>query len=227
MKNESELFARPNDEARIHDLEQYTLWQPTPGRPRYRSRMTFGERNGAARVTVFPNFEDGPKVLFCGIHPDHFYWFLSQVEVVARGPNDRRCKIDNYGKVDPAGKIEDATNRTVRNSLWFGKDAEGICWFGIEQKEVKNIRFTIEVGDWHALYITPQDGSTLRQMTAAEASVGRALGMVQGLRAAMNKFATRLRPPYEKPNKQQDSVKPRTETEPSTLSTFGSEDVPY
>lgn len=219
--NETEVFSRPNSEARIHDLEQFTLWAETPGRPNFRSRMTFGERNGAFRLTVFTNFEEAPKVLFVGMSPDVFYEFVERFQTIARGPADQKDHIANLGKADNSLPMGPA-NMAVRNTLWFGKDAEGVCWLGIEQPGVKNIRFTILCNEWHYFYHT--DG---RQMTPQEASARRTVAILGAVKDAMSNFIGRIRPPYDKEAARKKTSPKAGEGGPAALSSFQEEDILY
>lgn len=219
--NEAEVFSRPNSDARIHDFEQFTLWTDTPGRPNFRSRMAFGERNGAFRLTVFTNFEEGAKIVFVGMAPEVFYEFIERFRAIARGPNDKKDHIANLGKTDPALPLNPA-NVSVRNTLWFGKDAEGICWIGIEQPGVKNIRFTILCNEWHYFY--HEDG---RQMTPQEASVGRTVSILGALRDAMSKFIGRIRPAYDKDAAKKKAGKTAGANGIASTSNFTEEDILY
>ena len=127
-KNIAEIFTRPNAEARIHDLDQFTLWTDTPNRPGYRSRMNFSERNGMPRISVFTNI-DGVQPMWIGLDPVSFNRFLDRFEEIAKGPNGVSDKIENKG-VNPAlagqrkgmPKEEDLV---VRNILKFGKSSRG------------------------------------------------------------------------------------------------------
>lgn len=195
MANNSETFSRPNKEARIHDLEQFTLWTNTPDRPGFRSRMTFGERNGAARISVFTNFEEGPKVLYAGLHPMIFMEFLARFTKIAKGETGKADKIDNNDYAPDADKKEsiERASKIVRNTLWFGKDSEGVCWIAIEQPNVKNIRFKILTSAWHNFY--HEDGT---RVTPEEGSVAQTLALIESLRIALAPYIARIRPPFDK-----------------------------
>ena len=196
MSNEAEVFARINTEARIHDLEQFTLWANTPDRPNFRARMTFGERNGAPRISVFPNFESGAKVLFVGMAPMIWMEFLRRFENVVKGQNGGKDHIENLDREPNAERTADpdSVRKVVRNSLWFGKDDDGVCWIAIEQPTVPNIRFKILSSAWHNFF--KADGTKL---TPQECSAAQTMALIESLKMAMAPYIARLRPPYEKP----------------------------
>ena len=214
MSNEAEVFSRPNDQAKIHDLEQFTLWTNTPDRPNYRSRMTFGERNGAARITVFPNLENGTKPLYVGMSPMIWMEFLRRFENIVKGPNGGKDRIENLDREPNAERTADpdSVRKVVRNSLWFGKDDEGVCWIAIEQVNVPNIRFKILSSVWHNFF--KQDGTKL---TPQECSAAQTMALIESLKMAMAPYIARLRPPYEKPAP--GASKARASGDPTKLAT--------
>ena len=224
MANETEVFSRPNADARIHDFEQFLLWADTPDRPGYRARMTFGERNGAARISVFPNNESGPKVLFVGMAPTIFLEFLSRFATVVRGPNGKRDHIDNLDREPNAERTADIdkVKKVVRNTLWFGKDEEGVCWIAIDQPNVPRVVFRIFSSAWHHFY--KEDGS---RVTPAEGSAAQALALIEGLRIAMSPYIARLRPPFDKNAPKADISKKSYAGGPAALSSFPMEDIQY
>lgn len=196
MSNSAEVFSRPNTDAKIHDLEQYTLWTDTPDRPNYRSRMTFGERNGAPRITVFPNLEEGPSVIPIGMHPTVWEIFLDQWEEIIRSPEGGVRKMENLA-MDPTVTVDKNTNRDdvakiLKNTLYYGKNAEGVCWIGIENKGMKRIAFKILPSVWHHFY--KEDGS---QIQPRELSVASTLGMIRSLRNSMYRWTSRIKTPWE------------------------------
>ena len=191
--NSSEVFARPNAEARIHDLDQFTLWADTPERPNYRSRMTFGERNGAPRITVFTNFENTPKPLWVGFHPMIFMMFLQQLGKVANGECGKALAIDNNDLAPGADKNAAEPATMLRNKLWFGKDNDGVIWLGVEQAGIKNIRFKLLPSGWHNFY---KDGGI--KLMPSEASLAYTMALIECLRMAYTNYIGRLRPPYDK-----------------------------
>lgn len=190
--NPGEIFSRPQTEARIYDLEQFGLWTDTPGRQGWRARMVFGERNGAPRISVFTGLEAGPKVLYVGIAPEDFWMFLTLFEEIARGENGQTNYVDNMdfppGQRPEKGQDMPADKMVVRNRLVFGKNQEGICWLGVEQENVPNIRFPIRIGNWHRFYRHGQ------RLTPGEASVMRTISMIAGLKLAYQNYIGRLRP---------------------------------
>lgn len=195
----SEMFSRPNDQAKIHDFEAIQpLWAPVPNRKGFRTNLKFGERNGAMRITVFPNQEEGPKVVSVGFDAVSFDIFLRDLGEIARGPKGVKTRIENQAKEkdeDSAIKPEESSGSKyyTRNTLHFGKDEEGFIWLGIEQKDIAFVRFKIETSMWHHFYKT--DGTRL---TREEGSMRQTLALIEKLRAISSHYAGRLRPPYEK-----------------------------
>lgn len=198
--NVAEVFSRPQASARIHDLEQYTLWTDTPNRPGFRARMSFGERNGAPRITVFTNAEEGPAVLVAGFAPVVFEEFLNTFKEVVQGAPGRR-EIENL-QPDPTVKIEKGMNRdnvakVVKNTLTFGKTEDGVVWIGIQQKGAPNIAFKILPSIWHVF--KKADGSPV---SPAEMSSRYALAMIESLRRALDRWTSRVKPAWQPdPNK--------------------------
>lgn len=204
--NANEVFSRPNTEAKIHDLEQFTLWTDTPNRPGYRSRLTFGERNGAPRITVFTNFQDGPPVVAMGFHPFVFEEFLNSFEQLVKNPNaDKPLSIDNLVP-DPGVKIEKNTNRdevkkVVKNTLVYGKTAEGICFIGVQQPGMPNIAFKLLPSAWH--HFKKADGTVI---TPSEMSCRWTLSVIGSIRRAMDRWTSRIKPAWVPKEKKQDTA---------------------
>ncbi len=195
MANDAEAFSRPNAEALIHDLEQYTLWTDTPGRPNYRARMTFGERNGAPRITVFTNLEDGPAVIVAGFEPRIFEQFLNEFEEGLRADKPFTIKIENMA-ADPNARPEkgtprDAIPKVLKNTLVFGRNSDGIAFIGLTQANVPNIAFRILPSTWHNFRYA--DGQEVDQ---GELSRRQAIALVGSVRRAMDRWTARLRTPW-------------------------------
>ena len=222
--DDNEIFSRPNASARIYDFEQFTLWTNTPTRPGFRSRLTFGERNGAARISVFTNLETGPKVLFVGMHPQIWMEFLRRFEIIAKGQPGAKDKIENLDR-DPNGEktTDDTKLKTiVRNTLWFGKDENGVCWIGIEQPNVPNFRFTILSSVWHNFF--KPDGT---KITPQEGSAAQTVALIESLRQAMSSFIGRIRRPMER-NANAPKKQEKVAGDPVSLTTMSfDEDINY
>lgn len=216
--NPAEVFARPNADAKIHDLEQFTLWTETPDKPGFRSRMTFGERNGAPRITVFTN-QEPIKVVYVGMTPMVFEIFLEQLEKIARGEPGKALHIVNKDRAPGSDPKSDNPEMIVRNKLWYGKDNDGIVWLAVEQNNVKNTRFQLLPSPWHSFV---KEGGV--PLTAAEGSQLYTLALINAMRRAYTNWYGRIRPAYEKPDaKQKGKANFSTETtEPSmtSISTF-------
>ncbi len=196
----NEFFARPQAEARIYDLEQFTLWTNTPNRQGFRARLAFGERNGAPRLSIFTNWEEnqGPKVIYAGFDPTVFEMFLQDLESVADAPNGAMIPQDLMDRAPGADRSQPRssapTDLVVRCKWYVGKNAEGVIWIGAEQAGSK-IAFELLPSNWHHFY--KLDGSPLPK---PEASVRYAKGLVNLLRRVYGQFAARVRP-YVEPKK--------------------------
>lgn len=216
--NSAEIFSRPNTLAKIHDLEQFTLWTDTPDKPGFRSRMTFGERNGAPRITVFTN-QEPIKVVYVGMTPMVFEIFLEQLEKIARGEPGKALHIVNHDRAPGSDPKSENPEMIVRNKLWFGKDNEGIVWVAIEQNNVKNTRFQLLPSQWHSFV---KEGGV--PLTAAEGSQLYTLALINAMRRAYTQWYGRIRPAYERPDTKQKGKAPAAQegTEPTmtSISTF-------
>lgn len=188
-----DTFSKPHTEAQSYDLENIKFWAETPERPGYRSSLIFGFRNGNARIVVFTNMEEGqPKSLYVGIDPISFEIFLSKLEVVANSEPGVKDHFDNMEREeDSDGKFKGPSKTVVRNSVWFGKDTDGVIWLAISQKDVKNIRFKIVGTGWHNFYGL----GTNTPMTEGDASKATALSLIRRLRDAACRWSTLLRQP--------------------------------
>lgn len=215
--SDSEFFARPQQEARIYDLEQFTLWTNTPGRQGFRARLAFGERNGAARLSIFTNFDkdQGPAVIYAGFAPVEFEMFLQDLEAVAKGqpgsvvPQDLMDRAPGADRNQPRGK--EPLELVVRCRWFVGKNAEGVVWIGAEQANVK-IAFELLPSSWHHFY--KPDGTRLSK---DEASVRYTAGLIRVLRGVYEKFAGRVRP-WTEPKKKNDGFAPKEVINPNTTS---------
>ena len=193
--NSAEVFSRLNTAAVIYDLENFTLWTPSPNRPGFNSRLSFGERNGNPRLTLFPGVEGAPVAVAVGMRAEVFYDFLNQFEEIVKGPNGQASKIDNMAPIPGLDRKRDPKPEelTVKNITHFGKSQEGICWLCIEQTDVPNIRFKLLPTVWHRFY--DNQGN---QLTQESASRRYSLSLIECLRRAMARPISRLRPPSEK-----------------------------
>jgi hypothetical protein len=219
-ENPAEVFSRPNQEARIHDLEQFTLWAETPDRPGFRARMVFGERNGAPRITVFTNFEERPNILYVGMSPQIFWMFLNAFEEMLSQPGKQKQAIENMDNSPNADKKAGMPD-IVRNRLMFGKSEEGVCWLSVQQEGVKNIYFKLLPSAYHH-FIKP-DGTRL---TADEASVAYTKSFIATLRIAVGPYISRIKHAFEKGVMTKKADK--AEGGPGTsFSTFNSDDLDY
>lgn len=194
MAQDNEVFARPNSEAKIYDFQQYTLYTTPVEGSQKRPMMKFGERNGAPRITVITNSGKDPKAISAGFSPDVFEIFLSEFESIAKeGAPGLSAALDNFQK-DPTfeGRVSnfDDVPKIVKNTLYFGKDAEGVCWLALGQKDDK-IVFRILPSSWHAFRFN--DG---REMTKAKASEIWAVALAVSLRRSLSRFTGRLAVPF-------------------------------
>jgi len=224
MSTETEFFSRPQQEARIYDLEQFTLWTNTPNRPGFRARLAFGERNGAPRLSIFTNFDkdQGPSVIYAGFDPVVFDMFLQDLEMVAKStpgtlvPQDLMDRAPGADRTQPRGK--EPTDLIVRCKWFVGKNAEGVVWIGAEQNNVK-IAFELLPSAWHHFY--KPDGNRLSK---DEASVRYTHGLIRLLRSVYGRFASRIRP-WTEPKKKDSGFAPKETINPnatnlSSFSTF-------
>lgn len=187
-----EVFSRSNTEARIHDLEQFTFWAEPLEKGGKRPRLVFGERNGAPRITVYTGMEN-PKVLWSGMGPGEFMMVLSEFERIVNSEKGFSLAVENLDRDPNSDKRDPNPAKIVRNKLWFGKDDNGICWMGFEQRGIQNIRFNIVPNAWHNFY---REGGV--KLTESEASIMYARGLVKMLADVYARWASRLRLPMER-----------------------------
>lgn len=221
QNNPAEKFSRPNDSAKIHDLEQFTLWADTPDRPGFRARLSFGERNGAPRITVFTNYEERPNILFAGMTPVAFWMFLDSFEELVKQPGKARLFIENTDYAPNANKKSDNPEMVVRNKLMYGKSEEGVCWLAMEQQGVKTIYFKLLPSIWH--HFCKADGT---RITPAEASVAHTLAFIKTLRSAYTGWIGRIKPPFDK-TKSPNKGGAGGSTGMTSISTFNNDDLDY
>lgn len=212
--NIAEVFSRTNDQAKIHDLEQFTLWTDTPGRPGFRSRLVFGERNSAPRITAFFNLEK-PLVVPMGMDATTFYRFLKFWEdQVKNAQPGERYEIDN-NQNDPSVDRESVKNRdeipkVVKSTIVLSKDSNGICFIGVTHGENK-LAWRILPSSWH--HFRKPNGESFSEKESSEL---QALAMIEGLRLAMARWIARIRRPWEpKANYQK----------PAAATDLGSDDI--
>lgn len=182
---ESELFSRPNNQARIHDFEQFTFWSNVPGRPNQRARISFGERNGAPRISVFTG-DKGSRQIYAGFGPVEFEIFLDIFLKVAEGPSGSRSCVENLDR-DPTS-TQETVIKVTRNRLFVGKNDEGVVWIGFEQGDQTKVAFKMLPNGWHNFIV---NGLPLEE---AEMSVAYTKGLIAKLRSVTNFWAARIRP---------------------------------
>lgn len=197
--SDSELFQRPQKEAKIYDLGHFQFWDDIASRPNYRASVVFGERNGAPRVTFFPNTESGPKIVPIGMDPITFLRFLDTFEEIVKGASGKRAFIDNYAPKDP-----NATSRTtsrddmeLKNQLFYGKDENGICWVGAKYGD-QNVRIRLLPSLWHQFHEV-ESGEPVKE---ADASRAQALQIIASLRRVLAPYMGRMRDPTAANSKQ-------------------------
>lgn len=209
-----EIFSRANQDAKIFDLEQFTFWAEPTERGAKRPRLVFSERNGAPRITVFTG-QDAAKVFWVGFGPIEFMMFLAEFERLAMSEGNKAGYIENLDRDPNSDKRDPNPAKVIRNKLWFGKDENGICYLGFEQRNMKNIRFSMAPNGWHNFY---REGGA--KLTEAEASVIYTRGMINIMRQVFGRWASRLRLPLENQQKQVESSQAVKEGGMASLTTF-------
>lgn len=235
--NPAEIFSRPNDQAQIFDFEQFTFWADAPHRKGFRCRLVFGERNGAPRISYFPNTGERGDMVWAGFDPLTFWEFLDRFEAVIKGPKGGKDHIDNNGRTRADPESGTPGEFFVRCQLHFGKDDEGVVWLGMSDKKAPNCRFKILAPAWHHFF--KPDGT---RISIEEGSLAYASHLVDLLRRIYPTFIGRLRPPFAGKGAKSnvsygdDGDKPKSKSTESFESSVefaggtssdGDEDIPY
>lgn len=213
--NPCEIFARTNKEARRHDFVQYQLYADTPNKPGFRSRLIFGERNGAPQISVMTNMDKGPKMVSAGFAPAIWETFVQAFAEIIQGQNGISNKITNLigdpSVVLDEKAIRDNMPKVPKNTLHFGKNQEGICWLGFEwliDGEVARIVFKFTSPAWHVFY-----GGDGLQQPEAEFSKRYARGFMMSLNRALDRFTCRINEPWiPDPTKSKKKPAPTNQT---------------
>ncbi len=186
----------------IRDFTQFSMSTPSPGREDFKSRLLFGVRDGAARITLIPNanmeeYPKAPKVVGIGIAPAYFNMLLDKFEEIVLSPeNDRVGKKICYRKI--AGlelpKFKDLTQADLEifATVHYGKNKDGICFIGIEHPQLPRVAFKFGSSIFHH-FVKPNG----EKLTEDEASVSHAKAHIAGIRQAYVNYFGQLRPPFE------------------------------
>lgn len=164
---------------KIQDLNKYAMFTDAPGNPGKRSRLVWGIRDGNPRISVFTNVDsDTVKApLYAGMNPETFFIFLNNFEKVIGGSAmDQKLKIDCLGnRRDKDGNM--TQEKYLVSELYYGKDANGICWIALNSEGRPRVKFEFRVSDFHKLYHSNGD-----QMSEAECSCLQAMATIRALR---------------------------------------------
>lgn len=164
----------------INDLNKFIMFAETPGVQGKRAKLTWSERDGNPRITVFTNDPKdtiGRGILNAPLNPETFFAFLDRFEDIALGENDKKGKIDCYTSVrDQEGKTV-GTEKKLVSELVYGKDANGIIWFGVSAPNRPKIKFVFKISEFHKIYNS--DGSVF---TEAQASQAQAVSVIRAIR---------------------------------------------
>lgn len=172
--------------AKILDFTRLQLFTPAPNVQNVRSKLSFGFRDGNARITVFtndPNDTTNKGIIYAGFSPEMFDIFLTLFERVIRSPDEIKHSIDCF-----TTRYEDnkPTNEKILNAqVWFGKDASKQVWISVTANGRPQIKFTFHVSEWHKFY--RPDGT---EMDAGEGSAIAAMAHLNLLRQIYGNMIT-------------------------------------
>ncbi len=191
----SEEFARPNTEAKIHDLEQFVLWAPSKVENR-RCQLRFGERNGAPRVTAFiPKEGKGSNIVPIGMSAWVARDWIDDFERLILKGGECQAKIVNNEKdqnaEQPFSKSFDDVIKKKKNTLLYGRLPDGTVYIAVEQGEFQQV-FRFVPSNWHVFI--REDG---HEVTGAELSTRFALAFIRSFRDAVVRWTARLSAPFE------------------------------
>lgn len=185
----------------IRDLAKIMMFTDTPGAPGKRSKLTWSERDGAPRITIFtndPKDQTNKGVIYAPMNPETFYIFVSLFEQAIKGAPDSKYKIDCLTSArDSAGNLKQ-DEKALLSEIWFGKDATGVMWISCVSGSRPKIKFPFKISDYHRIYV---NGTALEE---AEASCLQATATINILKNAFYQYASVLRTPLpsngDKPN---------------------------
>lgn len=196
----------PLQPVKILDFARLQLFTPAPNVQNVRSKLSFGFRDGNARITVFTNDPSdtiNKGIIYAGFSPEMFDVFLTLFERVIRSQEEIKHSIDCF-----TGRYEDnkPTGEKILNAqVWFGKDANKQVWISVTAKGRPQIKFTFQISEWHRFY--RPDGS---EMDVSESSAIAAMSHLNLLRQIYGNLITHYLqnppPPRERMN---DSARPR------------------
>lgn len=162
------------------DYSKFNLYTDVPNTTNARARLTWGMSKENPRITVFTNDPNDPvshKAIGFGFTYENFLIFLTQLEEMAKSPNNTHQKMQFT--VRPTDPNTASIDRTVVSTLLFGKDDRGIVWIGIHAENRPKLKFEIQMSNWNKLY--NKEG---QQIDPALTSVATTLAIVNGLRQA-------------------------------------------
>ncbi len=144
------------------------------------SSLIWGLYSNNPRITVYTNDpgDTGPDKGYGKISANLdlpiFAAFLVQLDKIIDGPNDVKFSIENKNFIFPGGKRSEKP--VVVNTLWFGKNADGVVWISVVARERPKIQFKFG-GDGNSFHnFTHGDGTAF---SAGEWSQLQAKGYVR------------------------------------------------
>lgn len=173
---------------KIYQLDACSLFAPVEGNKR--ANLSWSYRDQYPRLTVFTRTEsdnDGKGVLTAAFDLEHFTIFLNALERVARTEGEQRgtAAVKHWPR-DGQGKING--DREVTCEVFYGKNADGVVWISLVQKDRPKIVFKIELSEYHEY-----KNSKGQVLTPAEGSVARTIAMCAILKEAFIRQLTTFR----------------------------------
>lgn len=153
---------------RIMDLNRFTMFADVPGVENQKAKLSWGIRDGSARVTVFV-FNTAAKrneVISAPLGTETFLVFCDMFEKIIDASPGSKSKIDCYmGIRDAGGKL--TGEKKLIGEFWFGVDNEGLIWVSLVDADKPRIKFTFKMWDYHKILKT--DGTPLTDVEASKA----------------------------------------------------------
>jgi hypothetical protein len=163
------------------NLVNLQMFAPAPNAEGRNSNLQWGHYRGNPNITVWTGIVGDKKPIQARMDISTFRQLVSMVKQLINGEITKGISIEN----DTIDKRDDPDNktRTTQSVTLVGRDAEGLVWISVQEKERPKIVFHFKLSDWHRIKI---DGQPLDAKKASEAA---ALATLEGVLRAMEQSA--------------------------------------
>jgi len=159
----------------IKELQRFIMWANNPSNDvNARScRLAWGIRDANPRLTVYTNDPADTVrygIIYAGMNPETVMILLDKMINVYKGPIDTKDKIENKTRIRDQTTGKYGPIVTHSHTL-FGKDADGICWLSVIEKDRPKIKFEFTLSNFHVFTndkgeeMTKEESSQLQALT--------------------------------------------------------------